>query len=168
MAFIKAAIADAREPELVPESEYGLEILSHKCFDSEGNQVDDDGDPARINTVIRIDSNDHPNAELIYHTVWLKGDEQYAVSTMRDLRRFLHCFSIPYEADGFNPEDLDEATGRSTVYQKEGKDGIIRLALRLPRVPSDATVTQSAGRGRRGSAKPQSTPAPKAASGRRR
>lgn len=147
MAFVKAAIADAREPELVPEATYKLEILSHKCYGADNQQVDDDGDPARIQTVIRIDSDDHPNAELVYHTIWLKGKEEFQATTMRDLRRFLHCFEVPYEEDGFNPEDLDGANGECVVYQREGNDGVLRHALRLPRVPAEPE-SQKGGRSR--------------------
>ena len=151
MPFIKAAIKDAREPELVPEAKYDLEILSHKCLDGEGNTVSAEDDPTRIQCVIRIDSDDHPNAELVFHTLWLKSaKEEYVASTLRDMRRFLAAFEVPFEENGFNPDDLDEAKASViTVYQKEGNDVVMRHSLRLPRYNEESQEPPRRGSGRK-------------------
>ena len=146
MPFVNVAIKDAKEPELVPEGEYDLEIVGKKAFDDNGNSATNPTDISRIGVTIRIDSADHPNAEFIYHTLWMKGKEEFHVSSMRDVRRFLSVFSVPFEGNGFDIDDLDEATGRCVVYQKEGDDGIIRPRLRLPRFRGEEQEAPKSGR----------------------
>ena len=130
MPFISTPLGDAKEPEAVPEGPYDLRIV--KSEDGESKK----GNP--MTTVyIKIEDPAYPNAALVGH--WIlhpTADTPPEQLQMRILeqRRFLECFGIPYEANGFNTDDLVGATGNSFLVQETGDDNVVRNRLRLPKL----------------------------------
>jgi hypothetical protein len=145
MAFIKQAMSDAKEAQAVPEGEYDLRVVKKEVKEFKSGRQG-------IAVQIAIEDPNFPNAGLIFHNImFTKGDDNDVTRNMMLLgqRRFLECFGIPYEDDGFDDDDLEGATGRCLVTkvnaQKEdsrnpGKyidiPGEFRNELQLPRLKS--------------------------------
>lgn len=130
MPFITTPIDDAKEPEAAPEGEYDLRIV--KSEDGESKKGN-----AMTTVFIRIEDAAIPNAAPIRH--WLTYPDSQTPADQRqmrllDIKRFLTVFGIPFEAKGFNTDDLAGATGRCYIYQEEGDDGNVYNRLRLPRL----------------------------------
>lgn len=134
MPFIQAPLAEVKEDVQVPEGEYDLRVVDVKVRESEKDD---------INTVyaltIAVESDEFPNAQPVRH--WLtipKPSHEYADLMWRSLKRFLHCFGIPFEANGFDDGDLEGATGRCFVGVAEpDEQGNTYNELRLPRLPQE-------------------------------
>ncbi len=130
MPFVNAALGDAREPEAVPEAEYDLRIV--KSEDGESKKGN-----AMTTIYIKIEDPQYPNAALVGH--WLvhptkdTPPEQVQMRLL-ETRRFLECFGIPYEGDGYNTDDFVGATGRSFLSQETGDDNVVRNRLKLPKL----------------------------------
>lgn len=126
MAFIKVAL-DAKEPEAAPEGEYDLRITK-----MEDGLTSQKGAPM-VKTTIRIEGVD--DVQPFNHWIVLPGPKTENVQFAKlQVQRFLEVFGIPHEGDGFDTEDLVGAEGRCMLVQQEGDDGVIRNALRLPRL----------------------------------
>jgi hypothetical protein len=130
MPFINVALDDAKEAEAVPEGEYDLRIV--KSEDGESKKGN-----AMTTVYIKIEDNSYPNAALLRH--WITYPDRDTPADQRqmrllDIKRFLTCFGVAMEGNGFNSDDLIGATGRSFLYQEEGDDGNIYNRLRLPRL----------------------------------
>lgn len=127
MPFIKDDLEQVQESKPVPEGEYDLTIKKAEEKDSKkGNPM--------IEVVITIDDPDYPNATPIFHYLnHPEGakDDQTAQLFMLDIKRFCHCFDVPYD---FEAGDLPGSKGTCFVKQVEGDDDQIRNELRLPRV----------------------------------
>lgn len=156
MPFIEQAMDQAHEQDLVPEAEYDLRITQHEVKENSKGTGDN------IMCVIEIENPPegvaHPAP--IFHYITLVNPSDDAKSKdfkLRMMRRFLEVFSIPFEANGFNDDDLDGATGRCLVTQQEIKrddkpSGEYTHALRLPKFsnePEEAEVEQGRGSRRR-------------------
>lgn len=153
MPFIQMPIADAVEQDLVPEGEYDLQITDVEEKDSKN------GVPMLQCTIQVM----NPPATVkepapIWHYITLPDsddDAKKAAFKLRMLRRFLEVFSIPFEDNGFNSEDLNGAQGRCLVAQQEimrdeRPTGEYSHTLRLPKFKNEsggdeteATDTQS-------------------------
>lgn len=150
MPFIKADMGDAREDELCPEAEYDLSIITAETRKSKNS-----GKPM-IACMIRIDNppEDISLPAPIFHYITLPVGEDAAAELgiepddketyqrkLRDMRRFLVAFNIPFSSEGFDDETLIGAQGSAMVAQREGQSGEMEHNLRLPR----ATDEQAAG-----------------------
>lgn len=129
MAFISAKLDDTvAEPKAVPEGEYALRIMkAERSKSKNGNDM----------TVVVIRVEDDPNAALIYHYILdVTKDMPADQKAMRalELKRFLQTFGVPFQIDGYDPEDLPGATANVMLVQEEGDDGVVRNRLRLPRL----------------------------------
>jgi hypothetical protein len=130
MGFIKQPLNDAKEPEAVPEGMYDLRI--HRADEGKSKAGND-----MVTVLIKIEDSQYPNASLIRHWItYVSKDTPPDQRQMRllDQRRFLQAFSVPYQEDGFNTEDLQGQTGRMMVKQEEGDDGTVYNRLVLPRL----------------------------------
>lgn len=128
MPFISIPLKDAREQEAVPEGTYDLQIVKAEDKDSKK------GNPMTAIS-IKIRSADYPNAMLVNHFLLHphKGMEPDQVArSLRDTKRFLTVFGIPFEGDGFNTDDLQGATAECLLEQETGDDDVVRNRLRLP------------------------------------
>jgi hypothetical protein len=130
MGFIKQPLHDAKEPEAAPEGMYDLRIVKADDGESKkGNQM--------TTVFIKIEDPNYPNASLVRHWItYISNDTPADQRQMRllDQRRFLQAFGVPYEANGFNSDDLLGQTARCMLKQEEGDDGTIYNRLVLPRL----------------------------------
>ena len=130
MPFISVPLDDAKEAEPVPEGEYDLRIV--KAEDGESKKGN-----AMTTVYIKIEDSAYPNAALLRH--WITYPDKDTPADQRqmrllDIKRFLTCFGVAMEGNGFNSDDLLGASGRSFLYQEEGDDGNVYNRLRLPRL----------------------------------
>ncbi|PWT71752.1 MAG: hypothetical protein C5B59_17385 [Bacteroidetes bacterium] len=148
MGFIKQSLSDVKEAEVVPgEREYDLRVVSvtskkSKAWEEAGNDSDN-----MIQLVIAIEDPEFPDASPIFENIMLTrpddGDPKTTTFNKMALlkqRRILECLGVPYEADGWDPDDLIDATGRATVLKVEAEDkngkktGEYRNEIRWPRL----------------------------------
>jgi hypothetical protein len=118
MPFIEQAVSDAVEDELVPEGEYELRIVAHETKENKAGT----GELIQVQIEITDPPEGIKSPAPIFHYLSLVGpnDEPKSKSfKLRMQRRFLECFSIPFEGNGFNDDDFDGATGRCLVTQQE-------------------------------------------------
>lgn len=131
MPFIKVALKDAQESEVVPEGEYDLRIAKAEDKDSKkGNPM----------TQVMIVIDGHPNAQPVNHFLLYptkNDDENITNLRLRDTRRFLELFGIEWTPDGFDTDDLVGATARGFLGQEEGDDGNMYNRLRPPRLKTE-------------------------------
>jgi hypothetical protein len=158
MPFIEQAVSDATEDELVPEGEYELRIVAHETKENKAGT----GELIQVQIEIMDPPDGIKSPAPIFHYLSLAGpnDEPKSKSfKLRMQRRFLECFSIPFEGNGFNDDDFDGATGRCLVTQQEivrneQPTGEYSHALRLPKFRNERdeeeAAPQPARRGRRG------------------
>ena len=124
MSFVNVSLSDAKEPKAVPEGEYDLRIISAEDKESKkGNPMTE--------VKIAIEGED---AYPIRHFITYPDGGEHDGMKLLEIKRFLECFGIAYDDDGFDTEDLPGATGRSLVVQEEGDNGVIYNRLRLPRL----------------------------------
>lgn len=129
MSFIKLAIDDIKEGEVVPEGEYDLRIVSAKDGTSKaGNQM--------TTVMIKIEDAGMPNPNLVGH--WLvypdeSVDKEQKQMRLLDIKRFLSCFGVAIDG-GFDSDDLVGQTGRCFLRQEQGEDGKTYNRLVLPRL----------------------------------
>ena len=153
MPFIEQAVADAKEDMVVPEAEYDLEILSAELKTSK--RAIERGMTASnmVSCAIAIRSEDYPNAATVFHHLMLVTDPDYEYNHLwlRDQKRFLVCFGIPFEANGFDVDDFQGATGRCLLkVGKNDRDEDVNV-LALPKVKEEGE--DNPGHGKRASDK---------------
>jgi hypothetical protein len=130
MPFISVPLDDAKEAEPVPEGEYDLRIVKAEDGPSKkGN--------AMTTVYIKVEDSAYPNAALVRH--WITYPDRDTPADQRqmrllDIKRFLTCFGVAQESNGFNSDDLLGSVGRSFLYQEEADDGNVYNRLRLPRL----------------------------------
>lgn len=153
MAFIKVALSDAKESDVVPEGEYDLRIVKAEDKDSKA------GNPMTV-VMIQIVSEEYPNASPLNHFITYpsdNGSEGGNAMKLRDIARFLQVFSIPHTEDGFDTDDLQGAEGNCYLVQEEGQDkngkanGMIFNRLNLPRLDTEEEKKPAARSGSRAS-----------------
>ena len=130
MSFIKIALDDVKEGEYVPEGVYDLRII--KANDTESKK----GNPMTVVT-IRIEDAPIPNALPVQHYITYPDENTPAEQRqmrLLDIKRFLTLFDVPFDANGFESEDLLGQQAKGHLTQEEGDDGIIRNRLRMPRL----------------------------------
>lgn len=135
MPFVNAAL-DVQEREVVSEAEYDL-----RCGNVDHRHQEDAESP-RLVVIVNIEGN--PDAAAIWHTLWLSNkstDPERRADNDRSNRRFMEVFNIPYEATGFNTDDIPGAVGKCLVVQQMGDDSVNRNKLRLPYLSADKTET---------------------------
>lgn len=151
MPFVESAVAEAREDELVPEGEYDLIISSvEEKEDRKGNLM--------FMCVLDIQNppDNVSNPAPVFHYISTIGPEDDAKTRnfkLRMQRRFLECFEIPFEDNGFNTDDFEGAKGTCLVRQSEilrdGKpSGDYSHQLSLPKFanePDDEVAKESEG-----------------------
>lgn len=130
MGFVKAALDDVAEPEVVAEGEYDLRIV--KSEDKESRA----GNPM-TEIFIRIEDAGSKNPALVAHylnhvTPETPKDQQQM--RLLETKRFLQVFGVAHTPEGFDTDDLQGATGRCLLIQEEGKDGVTRNRMKLPRL----------------------------------
>lgn len=126
MPFISIPLNDVKEPKAAPEGEYDLRIIDAEDTESKkGNPM----------TVVKIAIEGQDSYPVRHYITYPTGEDadQDRMKAL-EIRRFLDCFGIAFDENGFNTEDLVGATGRSLVIQEEADDGNVYNRLRLPRL----------------------------------
>lgn len=134
-------------PEEQPPSEglHKLTVVSKEV----GRNKDDTRDQIRV--AVRCD--DEPDTSLIFNYLTFPNEDDFRAAEegeekakqrvtlmLRSTKRFLHCFGIEWDAEGFDPDELDGAQGECRVYMRpneEDPDGEGFPTLRLPRIPGE-------------------------------
>lgn len=130
MPFIKLALDDVKEPEIVPEGAYDLRIV--KAMDTESKA----GNPMTVIT-ISIEDAGTKSLPIMHYMTYPDEDLPADQKEFRllDIKRFLQAFGIKYDPHGFDTSELQGATAQKVmVVQEEGKDGVHRNRMRLPRL----------------------------------
>ena len=128
MPRINVELKDAQELEVAPEGEYDLRIV--KAEDGESKSGND-------MTTVTIAFEGHPEWQAVRHWItYPNADTPPDQRAMRliDITRFLTCFGVNFDDDGFDSDDLVGQTGRCLVIQEEADDGNTYNRLRLPRL----------------------------------
>jgi len=133
MAFIKVAL-DAQEPTVAPDGEYDLRIVKAEEKKS-GTSAKIPGEPY-VSVMIIIEE---PGVDYqpFWHTLMVPTQKTDAENVNRyklNIQRFLACFGISGDADGFDPDDFPGSTGRANLVQGEDQNGETKNELRLPRL----------------------------------
>ncbi len=130
MSFVELPLEGTMEEKSVPESVYDLRLETVKETTNE--------ETGRLSfmCVLRIENppEDNPNPAAIFHYLWMpmEGDEQSTVQmSLLGLKRFLTLFNVPFEGNGFNPEDLPGSAAECLLAEEE-YEGMVRNVLRLP------------------------------------
>jgi hypothetical protein len=123
MPFIEQAIADAKEDLCVPEGAYDLEIIAAELKTSR-KAAEKGEEDNMIQVMIRIDSEEYPNASTLFHHLMLVKDPDYEYNHLwlRDQKRFLVLFGIPYEGTGFDLDDFQGATAKQVLLKVDTND----------------------------------------------
>jgi len=140
MSFIKMGtnLDDIQEEGLAPEGEYELEIVYV------GEDKISDNDRVSFPVGVKICDPDQDAGMIFHHLAFPKEDDftekggQTAKLMLRSVKRFFNVFSIPTTDEGFDKDDLMNATGKCGVVQKPMRDddpeSDIVNKLRLPRI----------------------------------
>lgn len=132
MAFINIPLGDVKEPDVVPEGQYELQIV--KAEDGESKQ-------GNAMTTISMRVVGEPKAQLVRHWLTYPNSRTPAdqVEMRRlDIKRFLVAFGFSEEeiAGGFDTADLVGRTANVLLTQEESEDqdGVFYNRLRLPKL----------------------------------
>jgi hypothetical protein len=131
MPFIEVkGLGDEYEDEVVPEGNYDLRITDA----TDGRNKADTSDQIRV--ILSVENSEVSNPGAVFHYLTFPNegdDDEQRRGKMRNITRFLKIFSVPFEKNGVNSEDIVGATGNCLVVMDEF-EGIPNNKLRLPRV----------------------------------
>lgn len=131
MPFIEVkGLGDEYEDEVVPEGNYDLRITDA----TDGRNKADTSDQIRV--ILQVENSEVANPGSIFHYLTFPNegdDDDQRRGKMRNITRFLKIFSIPFEKNGVNSEDMNGATGNCLVVMDE-YEGTPNNKLRLPKV----------------------------------
>jgi len=136
MTFMQIeGLGDAKEPELLPETKTNLVVEDVHTYESEKN--------GRTITRIRhnVEDERYEDANAIMH--WMshpmEDDEpETARLLVLQMKRYLIMTGVPFEATGFNEEDLYGASFEADVIIDENEDSGEQFnKLVLPRLPEE-------------------------------
>lgn len=137
MPFINAAVADAQEDKPLPEGEYDLTIKNAEVKTSKKGKN-------MVQVLLICDDPDFKNSQPISHFIMLpEKDDEYRDLHLRNMKRFLTLFNVPFEDNGFDTDDLvgQSAKCHVTLQARKGPDGIETgeemASIRLPRVKEE-------------------------------
>ncbi len=135
MGFLNVGgLADAQEPELIPDSRTHLRVANVHTY-----QKEDSG--RTITRIIhKVEDERFPNAADIpyWMSYPMEGDSDNAVKIMTlNIKRYLTMAGVPFENNGFNEEDLYGAEFDANVVQQEDDAGVMRNNIILDRIASE-------------------------------
>lgn len=112
MSFIESPLGDAQEKEVMPEGSYDLIV-------EDAQLIDEPGKKRRISIRHSIDG--HPEAKAVFHNIFLdlSDDAEKRNNQLLFQRAYLNAFAIPYEAGGFDLDDIIGARGTVNLTQDE-------------------------------------------------
>lgn len=148
MSIIQQAVASAEETQVVPEAEYELEVLSGEYVEKSKSS----GNPMVVALIKVTNPPDGITPDLIRHYISLVNqddDEDQKAQKLRQQRRFLECFGIPFTDEGYDTEDFSSATGMAFVKLNEGDDGVVRNVVVPPKFEGEGDNGGSKPKGRK-------------------
>lgn len=148
MPFVEQAVGDAQEEQPVPEGRYDL--LVDSCEEA----VNETTRRTSYRCFIKIQNppEDIKNAASIFFnlSMVMSDDSEKARNFMLlQQRRFFEAFSIPYEANGFDPDDIPGATAGNIHVTVGEYDKRAKNELNLPPVPEETAEKKAGGKRRR-------------------
>ena len=141
MPFITTPMSDAKEDRPVAEGEYDLRIQSAELEVSKGGND-------MVHVLLLVEGVD--GASPIHHYLVLpKQDDPNRQLMLRNNKRFLVKFEIPFQGDGFNNEDFPGSVAKVLVKQRTmPESGDVTNVLALPRVKEEGDSVEAPGRRR--------------------
>lgn len=132
MSFIEIPLEGTNEETSVPENVYTLRVEAAQ------EMTNDETGRFSILCIINIEDPpaevDNPAAVFHYLNIPNKKDDAKASKFMMLLnKRFLVAFGVPFEGNGFNPEDIPGSTAELLLTEDEYK-GVIRNSIKLPQI----------------------------------
>ncbi|KKK86365.1 hypothetical protein LCGC14_2763980 [marine sediment metagenome] len=118
MPFIEVALADAKEPSIMDESEYSMRIQQAEL---KPGKVE-----GKLNLEVMTIYDDHPDAAPCFTYLPLPhstDDEKARKFKQLQIKRILVQFDIPHEGNGFDPTDFAGASAlaRTKPGEYEGR-----------------------------------------------
>lgn len=122
--FIEMALAEGRETQLLPKGEFRFQITGQAEHTSQNS--------GKTSIMVEIKCLNPPeeikepgNVMHFIALVTSEDDEKNRKYKLLLARRFMEAFSVPYEATGWNPEDMMGCEGVMGVEQQtqKGPDG---------------------------------------------
>lgn len=110
MTFIAMNLGDAKEPEVVPDGDYELRVFAWE--EKEGDS--DKRGMILVSMEILDPPKDVPNPAPVFFNILFQkdGDEEKTTSfILLNNARFLTALGVPFEDGGFDPDDLQGASG---------------------------------------------------------
>ena len=145
MPFIKSEVGSATEAQTVPEGVYEL-----RCGEAKEWTNKTSGKESILCTIfIENPPEDVPMAQPIGHFISLvhpDDDEDKAAFKVLMQRRFLEAFSIPFEASGFDTDDIPGASAELMLKQETGDDDVTRNVIGLPHLSDEPEEKPTKGR----------------------
>ena len=130
MPFIELGLGDIKEARSVPADTYALQI--ENIFEKRNEEKNRDSIMVVINVMNPPAGIENPAPIFHYLSFPNSDDDKRNIDFfMLNLKRFLTVFNIPFEANGFDTEDLPGATGECYVEEEEF-EGSLKNVLRLP------------------------------------
>jgi len=131
MPFINMKLGEVQEPKPAPAGRYELLITEAKYRDAKPSEDKGAGVKCSIAIV------DQPTAPNVQHYISIpKPNDENAVFKQLQIKRFLAQFNIPYNEDGWNPDDLNgaRANGELVLSEPDKETGAIYNRLKLDKL----------------------------------
>jgi hypothetical protein len=133
MSFIEiSGLGDVQEDQVQPEGDYNLIVVDRFTYQKEGAS----------NYIIRIKHAIEGIDNALPVTLWLSlpgpDDEPDILKfKLKNLARYLHTASIPFEGNGFNDEDIEIGTTFTchVTCSEPDDNGNVYNNIQLPRLP---------------------------------
>lgn len=134
MPFVEQAIADAKEGHLCSEGKHDLRCIKAELKKSK------DGSRDIVQCTIIVEDEDENCIPITHVLVLTKPDDEYANLHLVGQKRFFEAFKIPYEDNGFNPDDIASTTATGIMVRHAPNDADPEnpfTRLDLPRLPDE-------------------------------
>lgn len=150
MPFVEQAIGDAQEQQPVPEGRYDLRAES--CTDKENQET------GRTSYEIVLKIENPPEEvkspmDIFFYLPMVKEDDSDKARAFLLLqqKRFFEAFSVPYEATGFDPDDIPGSTAGNIHVIPAEFEGRKKNEINLPPAPMEDgdSMKKSGGKRRR-------------------
>lgn len=111
MSFIEMNLgSDVKEKENAPEGRYDLVVTGIKLkeYDAKNEDETETGEGHYLQVIHEIESAEG-SYQLVYHNLWLPNaldSKEKVYNKQVSIKRYLSAAGVPYEGDGFNPDDI--------------------------------------------------------------
>jgi len=132
MPFVKQAISKAKESTICPEGLHDLRCVKAELCRNKADNRD------MVKIVLVVDDEDDCQP-IVHYLNMTDGKEEYAGLHLLGQKRFFVCFNVKFEDDGFDPDDIVEATANVMVRHTPNNDDVERpfTRLDLPPIPDE-------------------------------